>query len=164
MGLMRTAAVKGMIPPGNKVSELRNNLMRLMTTMAIVLEERFGKDGLDAVAEIFQKLGTEDAEALKDRLDLGDTLKDAEDAWIVIGHIMGSKMASKWIDENRVEFSHPFCPQYEAFKENGKLYCESVCWPYVEAVAMGIAKGAKMEVTRSADSNAPCTKAIVMSK
>ncbi|MFW9848438.1 MAG: hypothetical protein ACFFF4_04815 [Candidatus Thorarchaeota archaeon] len=164
MGLMRTAAVKGMIPPGNKVSELRNNLMRLMTTMAVVMEERFGKDGLDAVAETFRRLGTEDADTLKDRLDLGETLKDAEDAWMVIGHIMGSKMVSKWIDENRVEFSHPFCPQYQAFKEYGKLYCESVCWPYVESVAVGIAKGARMEITRSADSKGPCTKAIVASK
>jgi hypothetical protein len=161
---MRTAAVKGIIPAGNKVKELRDNLMRLMTTMAIVMEERFGPEGLDAVSEVFQRLGSEDAQAMKARLDLGDTLKDAEDAWMVIGHVMGSKMVPTWIDDNRVEFNHPFCPQYEAFKNKGKLYCEAVCWPYVEAVAVGIAKGAKMEVTRPADSESACKKEIVLEK
>ncbi|MDF1540817.1 MAG: hypothetical protein P1Q69_18110 [Candidatus Thorarchaeota archaeon] len=163
MGLMRTAAVKGFIPPGNKVIELRDNLMRLMTTTATVMEERFGEEGLQAVAEVFRRLGTEDAEALRSRLDLGDTLKDALDAWLVIGHVMGSKIVTTWISENRVETDHPFCPQHKAFTSKGKLYCESVCWPYVEAVATGIAKGAKMEVPKPADDKTACTKAIVIS-
>jgi hypothetical protein len=161
---MRTAAVKGIIPAGNKVSELRDNLMRLMTTMGIVMEERFGQEGLEAVAEVFRRLGTEDAQAMKERLGLGDTLKDAHDAWMVIGHVMGSKMVPTWIDANRVEFNHPFCPQYNAFKDKGKLYCEAVCWPYVEAVAVGIAKGAKMEVPVPADAEKACTKTIVVPK
>ncbi len=164
MGLMRTAAVKGIIPPSNKVTELRDNLMRLMTTTAIVMEERFGQDGLDAVSEFFRRLGKEDANALKNRLGLGNTLKDAIDAWLVIGHVMRTKMETRWIDEKRVETDHPFCPQYETFKKKGKLFCEAVCWPYVEAVAVGISKGARMEVPRPADSEAACTKAIVLTK
>ena len=160
---MRTAAVKGIIPAGNKVSELRDNLMRLMTTMATVMEERFGDEGLKAVAEVFRRLGTEDAEALRERLGLGDTLKDALDAWIVIGHVMGSKIETTWVSDNRVETNHPFCPQHKAFTEKGKLYCESVCYPYVESVAVGIAKGAKMEVPKPADEKSACTKAIVIS-
>ena len=80
MGVMKTAAVKGIIPAGNKVSELRLNLMRLMTEMSIVLEERFGSEGLDAVSEIFRRLGEDDARTMKDRLGFGDTLKDAHDA------------------------------------------------------------------------------------
>jgi hypothetical protein len=162
LGIMKTAAVKGIIPAGNKVSELRDNLMRLMTKMGIVLEERIGQEGLDAVAEIFRQLGAEDAQAMKERLGLGATLKDAHDAWMVIGHVLGSKMVSTWIDENQVEFNHPFCPQYEAFKDKSKLYCEAVCWPYVEAVAVGIAKGAKMEVTAPATEEKACTKTIVV--
>ena len=135
-----------------------------MTTTAIVMEERFGQDGLDALSVIFRRLGEEDAEALRERLDLGDTLKDALDAWRVIGHVMGAKMKTRWIDDNRVETDHPFCPQYNAFKDKGKLYCEAVCWPYVEAVAVGITKGARMEVPRPADSETTCTKAIVLTK
>lgn len=162
MGLMRTAAVKGMIPSGNKVTELRNNLMRLMTTTAVVMEERFGQEGLDALAEVFRRLGTEDAEALKARLGLGSTLKDALDAWIVIGHVMGSKIETNWVSENRVETDHPFCPQHSAFMRSGKLYCESVCYPYVEAVATGIASNSRMEVTKPATSEKACTKAIVL--
>ena len=159
MGVMKTAAVKGIIPAGNKVSELRLNLMRLMTEMSIVLEERFGSEGLDAVSEIFRRLGEDDARTMKDRLGFGDTLKDAHDAWMVIGHIMGSKMKAEWISENRVEFHHLYCPQYDAFKERGKLYCDSVCLPYVSAVgAMG--KGVKTDVVKAADEAGPCIKGL----
>ena len=106
MGVMKTAAVKGIIPAGSKVGELRSNLIRLMTEMPIVLEERFGAAGLEAVSEIFKRLGAEDATAMKDRLGFGDTLKDAHDAWIVIGHVMGSKMKAEWVSDDRVEFHH----------------------------------------------------------
>ncbi len=162
MGLMRTAAVKGIIPSGNKVTELRDNLMRLMTTTAVVMEERFGQEGLDAVAEIFRRLGQEDAETMKKRLGLGSSLKDALDAWLVIGHVMGSKIETNWVSETRVETDHPFCPQHAAFLKSGKLYCESVCYPYVEAVATGIAIGSKMEVPKPASKDEACTKAIVI--
>jgi len=163
MGLMKTAAVKGIIPAGNKVSELRSNLGRLMIETAIVMEERFGKDGLDAVAEVFRRLGNEDAIAMKETLGLGNTLRDALDAWIVIGHVMGAKMKPRWISDNRVETDHPYCPQHEGFLKKGKLYCESLCWPYVSAVAEGIAPGVKMEVPKPATMDATCTKALVYS-
>jgi hypothetical protein len=158
---MKTAAVKGLIPAGNKVGELRSNLIRLITEMPIVLEERFGEEGLKAVAEIFRRLGEEDAVAMKERLGLGETLKDSVDAWIVIGHVMGSKMDVTWENENRAVADHPYCPQYEEFKKHGKIYCESACWPYVGAVAEKIAPGVKMDVVRPADMNQPCRKALV---
>jgi len=159
MGVMKTAAVKGIIPSSNKVSELRSNLMRLMTEMSIVLEERFGAEGLEAVSEIFRRLGEDDAKTMRDRLGFGDTLKDAHDAWMVIGHVMGSKMKAEWVSENRVEFHHLYCPQYDAFKERGKLYCESVCLPYVSAVgAMG--KGVETDVVKAADEDGPCIKGL----
>jgi hypothetical protein len=161
LGLMKTAAVKGIIPAGNKVREIRTNLIRLITEMPIVLENNFGPAGLDAVAEIFQRLGEQDAVSMKERLDLGNTLKDAVDAWIIIGHIMGSKMEVTWEDENRAVTDHPFCPQYEEFKKRGKLYCESACWPYVRAVGENIAPGVKMEVVKSANMDHACTKALV---
>ncbi|TFG12447.1 hypothetical protein EU537_09180 [Candidatus Thorarchaeota archaeon] len=161
MGIMRTAAVKGLIPPGNKISELRGNLTRLMTTMASVLESRFGSEGLDAISEIFRRLGEEDAKAMKDRLSLGSSLKDAIDGWIVVGNVMGAKMEAKWDSEKRAETHHPYCPQYESFKEGGTLYCESICLPYVEAVAKGIAPEVEMEVVRPADDDSTCVKALV---
>jgi len=157
MGFMKTAAVKGIIPSGNKVGELRSNLMRLMTEMSIVLEERFGSEGLEAVSEIFRRLGEDDAKAMRDRLGFGDTLKDAHDAWMVIGHVMGSKMKAEWVSENRVEFHHLYCPQYDAFKERGKLYCDSVCLPYVSAVGT-IGKGVVTDVVKAADEDGPCIK------
>ncbi|MHA1577136.1 MAG: hypothetical protein ACTSU3_07230 [Candidatus Thorarchaeota archaeon] len=159
MGVMKAAAVKGIIPPGNKVSELRSNLIRLMTEMPIVLEERFGAAGLEAVSEIFKRLGAEDAKAMKDRLGFGDTLKDSHDAWIVIGHIMGAKMKADWISESRVEFHHHYCPQYESFKERGKLYCDSVCLPYVSAIG-AIGEGVETDVVKPADENSPCVKGL----
>ncbi len=159
MGIMKTAAVKGIIPAGNKVGELRSNLMRLMTEMPIVLEERFGSEGLEAVAEIFRRLGEEDAKAMKDRLGFGDTLQDSHDAWLVIGHIMGSKMKADWISDKRVEFHHLYCPQYEAFKERGKLYCDSVCLPYVSAVG-AIGEGVVTDVVKAADDDGPCIKGL----
>ncbi len=159
MGIMKTAAVKGIIPSGNKVGELRTNLARLTTEMPIVLEERFGSAGLEAVSEIFKRLGTEDAKLMKDRLGFGDTLKDSHDAWVVIGHIMGAKMKADWISEKRVEFHHLYCPQYEAFKERGKLYCDSVCLPYVSAIGT-IGTGVKTDVVKPADENGPCVKGL----
>lgn len=164
MGVMKAAATRGLIPAGNKVSELRDNLTRLMTQMALVLEERFGQEGLDAIAEIFHNLGTEDAKNMKERLGLGDTLSDAVDAWKIVGHVMGAKMEARKVSPDRVETVHPFCPQYEAFKDAGKLYCESVCLPYVRAVGEGIGDGVTMEVVRPADTDSTCIKALVFTR
>jgi hypothetical protein len=161
MGLMKTAVVKGIIPAGNKVNELRSNLFRLITEIPFALDERYGAEGLEAVVEIFRKLGEEDALAMKERLGLGDTLKDAVDAWIIIGRIMGSKMNVTWENDNRAVANHPFCPQYESFKKHGRLYCESACWPYVGTVAERIAPGVKMEIVRPANMSQTCTKALV---
>jgi hypothetical protein len=162
MGIMKTAAVRGIIPAGNKVSELRGNLIRLITEMSVVLEERFGEDGLEAVGEIFRRLGEQDAVEMKERLGFGDSVRDAYDAWAVIGHVMGSKMAPHWVSGTRVEVDHTVCPQYDSFSERGKMYCEYACLPYVGAVGEGIAPGVKMDVVRQADNEGPCTKALEM--
>lgn len=163
MGITKTAAVKGLIPAGNKVKELRGNLNRLMTEMPTVLEDRFGQAGLDAVAEIFRNLGAQDAATMKTRLGLGDTLRDSLDAWKVVGNVMGAKMVPKWVSETRVETNHPYCPQYEEFMKQGKLYCDSVCLPYVRAIAEGVSPKVKMEVVRAANKEATCIKALVYS-
>lgn len=162
MGFTRAAAVRGIIPPGNKVRELRDNLVRLMSATAVVMDERFGEAGLEAVSEVFRRLGQEDAKAIKERLGLGNTLKDALDAWIVIGHVMGAHMKTKWISDKRVETTHPFCPQHREFVKSGKLYCEAVCYPYVEAVAVGIADSIRMEIPKPADMSSACTKTLVV--
>jgi hypothetical protein len=150
MGLMRKAATKGIIPAGMKVSELRSMIVRLITEVTSVLDERFGQEGLEAVSEIFQRLGREDAEALKDRLSLGESVSDAMDSWLVLGHILGSKMHVRWVSETRVEADHSYCPQYVSFKSRGNLYCEHACWPYVGAVGEGIGERVKMEIVRPA--------------
>ncbi|MBN2228859.1 MAG: hypothetical protein JW779_04625 [Candidatus Thorarchaeota archaeon] len=160
MGVMKTAAVKGIIPSGNKVSELRSNLLRLITETSIVLDERFGSDGLQAIEEIFRRLGEEDAKAMKERLGFGNSLKDALDAWMVIGHIMGSKMEPTWVSEKRVEVSHSYCPQHEEFMKRGKLYCNQACLPYVGAIGEKIGLGVKMDVVRPADEKDTCIKAL----
>lgn len=81
-------------------------------------------------------------------------------AWIIIGHIMGSKMDVTWESESRAVTDHPYCPQYEEFKKHGKIYYESACWPYVGAVGETIAPRAKMEIVRPADMDRACTKAL----
>ncbi|MFW9974896.1 MAG: hypothetical protein ACFFDQ_06510 [Candidatus Thorarchaeota archaeon] len=161
MGILKTMAVKGIIPAGNKVKELRINLFRLITEMPFVLEKRFGAGGLDAISEIFQHLGEQDAITITNQLGLGKTLKDAVDAWVLIGHIMESKMNVTWENDNRAITEHPYCPQYEEFKKKGKLYCEYTCWPYVGTVGAMIAPGVKMEILRPADMNKSCRKALV---
>ncbi|TFG34383.1 hypothetical protein EU527_03490 [Candidatus Thorarchaeota archaeon] len=160
MGIMKTAAVKGMIPAGNKVGELRSNILRLINETAVVLEERFGAAGLEAVEEIFRRLGENDADLMKERLGFGDTLKDSLDAWLVIGHILGSKMEPKWVSEKRVEVRHSYCPQHEEFMKHGKLFCTQACLPYVGAIGEKIGKDVKMDVVHAADENGPCIKAL----
>lgn len=162
MGIMKAAAVKGIIPAGNKVKELRSNLFRLMTETATVMEERFGEEGLAAVAEVFRRLGGQDGQNMKDRLGLEENLRGALDAWLIIGHMMGSKIDVTWTSDNRVETDHPFCPQHESFRKAGKMYCEAVCWPYVEAVAKGIGPQIEMEVPKPATAEEACTKALVL--
>lgn len=161
MGLTRAFAKRGLIPSGQKVSELRDNLARLMVESAIVLHERFGDEGLDALSEVFRRLGEEDAEQMKNRLGLGETLADAVDAWRVVGHVMGAKMKVVEVSENRVNTEHPYCPQYEKFKERGRLYCESVCLPYVRAIAEGVAPPVRMEVLEPATEDGTCVKSLV---
>jgi len=161
MGIKKAAAVRGLIPAGSKVSELRSNLNRLMTEMPVVFEEKLGRQGLEAVSELFRRLGEQDAKNMKARLGLQDTLKDSLDAWKVVGHIMGAKMVPRWVSKYRVETDHPYCPQYEAFVAQGKLYCDVVCLPYVRAVAEGVAPSVKMEVVRPANDEATCVKALV---
>ncbi|MFW9798983.1 MAG: hypothetical protein ACFFD9_00960 [Candidatus Thorarchaeota archaeon] len=161
MGLMKTAAVKGIIPAGFKARELQNNLLRLIAEIPMVMEERFGDEGLEAIAETFRRLGKRDAAIMKERLGLGDTLKDAMDAWIIIGHIMGAKMEVTRESDHRVVADHPFCPQYEESKKHGKIYCESACWPYVGTIAAEIAPGIRMDMVRPADMDRACTKALV---
>ncbi len=160
LGVMKTAAVKGIIPAGNKVNELRTNLFRLITETSIVLNERFGAAGLEAVSEIFHRLGEEDAKTMKERLGFGNTLKDALDAWFVIGHIMGSKMEPNWVSENRVEVNHSYCPQHEEFLKRGNLFCTDACLPYVGAIAENVGEGVKMDIVRAADENSTCIKAL----
>jgi hypothetical protein len=157
---MKTAAVKGLMPAGVKVSELRSNILRLINETSIVLDDRFGPAGLEAITEIFRRLGISDAKTMKERLGLRDTLQDALNAWLIIGHILGSKMEPNWISENRVEVSHSYCPQHEEFMKRGKLYCTQACLPYVGAIGENIGKGVKMEVVRAADKNAACVKAL----
>ncbi len=162
MGVMKTAAVRGIIPSRYKLDELRSNLLRLISETCLVLEERYEKDGLAIVSEIFQRLGEQDAIIMKDKLGLGETLQDSVDAWKVIGHIMGSKMEINYDNQNRAVADHSLCPQYELFKKIGKLhYCEFACLPYVAAVAENLVPGVKMEVVRAADNNSACTKALV---
>ncbi|MFX1265116.1 MAG: hypothetical protein ACFFH0_07030 [Promethearchaeota archaeon] len=163
MGLMRTAATRGIIPPWMKVSELRNMVIRLTTETMSVLEERFGNEGLEAASEIFRRLGREDAQALRERLSLGGSVKDAMDSWLVLANIMGAKMHVRWVSENRAEADHSFCPQYESFKKLGKIYCEHACLPYVGAVGEGIGEGVQMELVRPADDESECIKAITFS-
>jgi hypothetical protein len=159
---MKTAAVRGIVPSRNKVSELRSNLLRLINETSLVLEEQYGRDGLSMVTEIFRRLGEQDARIMKDKLGFGDTLQDSVDAWKVIGHIIGAKMEVNYDDQNRAVADHSLCPQYEMFKEIGKLhYCEFACWPYVAAVAENIAPGVKMEIVRAADNDNACKKALV---
>ncbi len=160
MGIMKTAAIKGLIPAGNKVAELRHNIYNIMVKTPLVLEEQLGQDGLTALAEVFRRLGREDAKGMKDRLGFGETLKDSVDAWKVIGHVLGSKMSDTWISETRVEFHHQYCPQHEAFQKEGKFYCETICLPYMESIASGIAPSVKMDVVRASDENQPCIKGL----
>ncbi len=164
MGLMKTAAVRGLIPCGNKLAEVKNNLYRLMTTTAMVLDEKYGEEGLSVVSEIFRRLGAEDAVTLKKRLGLGDSIEDALDAWLVIGNVMGAKMEVRKISSERIETDHPYCPQHESFVSYNRLYCDAVCIPYVSALAEGVAPGVKTEVVRPADMDQTCTKALVASK
>ena len=160
MGIMKTVAVKGLIPPGNKVSELRQNIYNLMVTTPLVLEEKLGQEGLDALVEVFHRLGEHDAKAMKERLGFENSLQDSADAWKVIGHILGSKMRDEWISESRVEFHHDYCPQFEAFQESGHFYCSTVCLPYMESIASGISPSVRMEVVRDPDQHGPCVKAL----
>ncbi|MGY5876039.1 MAG: hypothetical protein RTU30_09855 [Candidatus Thorarchaeota archaeon] len=161
MGIMRSAAVKGIIPPGNKVTELRENIYNIMVVTPKVLEEQLGQQGLDALSEVARQLGNSTAEELKGRLGFGETLKDSADSWKVLGHVLGTKMSERWITEDRVEFDHEYCPQHEAFVKSGKLYCDTMCLPLMEALASGVAPRVKMELVRAADEKDACIKGLV---
>ncbi len=164
MSLMKRAAVKGIIPSGNKVSELRSSLIRLMTEIPTMLEEQFGEDGAMATAEIFRRLGSEDAQGMRERLGLGSTLRDALDGWVIIGHVMGAKMEVTWSSKTKASTGHLFCPQHRMYADRGKIYCDIVCLPYVEAFATEINPKIAMEVDKPADMNAACVKSLVISE
>ncbi|MHA1246662.1 MAG: hypothetical protein ACTSPE_04990 [Candidatus Thorarchaeota archaeon] len=162
MGIMKAAAVRGLIPAGNKVTELRSDLFRLMYEMAEVLEEKYGREGLETAAEVFARLGAQDGELMKSRLGLGDTLHDALDAWVIVGNIMGAKIKPRWVSDMHVETEHPYCPQHEVFVERGKIYCEHVCLPYVNTLAKTICPAVEPEVVRAANMDHACVKALML--
>ncbi len=160
MGLLRSIAVHGLVPSGLVVGQLREFINELIATTAEVIGARFGEVGFEALEEVFRRLGEGVAGRLREQLSLEPSVAGAADAWRVLGSLLGAKMDVHWQSGRVAEFTHSHCPQYEAFVQHGRLYCDSTCIPFVGSVATGVAPPVRVRVSRHADSEGLCIKAI----
>ena len=106
--------------------------------------------------------GEEDGKKLKEELNLGNDLKDAVDAWLIMGNIFKVKMIARKLNEKEVEFYHPHCPMWNFFKSKGKIYCETLCLPYVESFAKAVSSNIEMAIVQPPTEENTCIKKLVV--
>ena len=105
-------------------------------------------------------VGVKLAEEVRSTFKLGNTIKDAVDAW-KIGCVASGFKFSVEIEGDKYIFHHHICPMHKYFTARGIIPCESMCIPTVTAIARTICPDCDVEVIRNGDLKSTCIKAIV---
>ena len=162
MNIKRFFASRGLITNGARFSIVSESFYKLMVGVADLLKKNFGEKGERLLANLMAKFGTEDGEKMKEELNLGNSLRDAADAWLIMGNIFKVKMVAKKLNENEIEFHHPNCPMWNFFKSKGKIYCKTLCLPYVESLAKAVSPNIEMVVVQPPTEENTCIKKLVV--
>ena len=162
MSVKRFFAKHGLITNGMRVNLIGEKFYTLMVGVADLLKENFGEKGEQLLIDLLKKFGEEDGKRLKEELNLGSDLNAAADAWIIMGNIFKVKMFTRKTSDNEIVFYHPNCPMWNFFKSKGKIYCETLCLPYVESVVKSIAPTVEMEIVDPPTIERTCVKKLVV--
>lgn len=162
VNIKRFFAKHGFITNGMRFNVVSESLYTFMVGVADLLKENFGERGEQLLVKLMEKLGEEDGKKLKEELNLGDSLKDAADAWIIAGNIFKVKMIARELNDKEIEFHHPYCPMWNFFKSKGKIYCKTLCLPYVESVAKAVSPNIEMEIVQPPSEKNTCIKKLVV--
>lgn len=162
MNIKRFLAKHGFITNGTRFNVVSESLYTLMVSVTDLLKENLGEKGEQLLSDLMRKLGEEDGKKLKEELNLGEGLKDAADAWIIAGKIFKVKMTTREPNDKEIEFHHLYCPMWSFFKSKGKIYCKTLCLPYVESVAKAVSPNIEMEIVQLPSEQNTCVKKLVI--
>jgi len=162
VNIKRFFAKHGLITNGVRFNIVSESFYKLMVGVADLLTERLGDEGEHLLVNLMEKFGAEDGKKLKEELNLGDSLEDAADAWLIMGNVFKVKMIAKKLNKNEIEFHHPYCPMWNFFKSKGKIYCKTLCLPYVESFAKAVSPNIEMVIVQPPTEENTCIKKLVV--
>ena len=84
LSVSKILALWNLIPGGMRANLVQESLLDTAAALSAAMLKAYKKEGEKLIAEVFREQGKNQGELLKERLGLGNTLKDAVDAWKIV--------------------------------------------------------------------------------
>ncbi|MEX2724441.1 MAG: hypothetical protein Q6367_011150, partial [Candidatus Freyarchaeota archaeon] len=81
MSVSKMFALWNLVPGGMRANLVQESLMDTVAALSAAIIKAYKKEGEKLIADVFREQGRNQGNLLKERLGLGNTLKDAVDAW-----------------------------------------------------------------------------------
>ncbi|MEX2706170.1 MAG: hypothetical protein Q6352_013085 [Candidatus Freyrarchaeum guaymaensis] len=159
MSLGKMFALWNLIPGGMRANLVQDSLLDTVAALSAAILKTYKKEGEKMIAEVFREQGKIQGETLKERLGLGNSLKDAVDAWKIACNLTNLKAKFEKRGQDSYVAYHLNCPMHEAFKRY-KILCDVACFPMVEAMAKAVCPESKMSVIRKPTLEETCVKGL----
>jgi len=161
LSVSKMFALWNLVPGGMRANLVQESLMDTVAALSAAIIKAYKKEGEKLIADVFREQGRNQGNLLKERLGLGNTLKDAVDAWKIAGNLTKLKAKFEKSGENSYDAYHLNCPMHEAFRKY-KILCDVACFPMVEAMAKTVCPQAKMSVVRKPTLEETCIKRLTL--
>lgn len=161
LSVSKILALWNLIPGGMRANLVQESLLDTAAALSAAMLKAYKKEGEKLIAEVFREQGRNQGELLKERLGLGNTLKDAVDAWKIACNLTKLKAKFEKTGETSYDAYHLNCPMHEVFKKY-KISCGVACFPMVEALATTVCPEAKMTVVRKPTLEETCVKRLTL--
>ncbi|MHA1208300.1 MAG: hypothetical protein ACTSSA_03335, partial [Candidatus Freyarchaeota archaeon] len=116
MSLGKMFALWNLIPGGMRANLVQDSLLNTVAALSAAILKTYKKEGEKLIAEVFREQGKIQGETLKERLGLGNSLKDAVDAWKIASNLTNLKARIEKRGPDSYVTYHLNCPMHEAFK------------------------------------------------
>ncbi|MHA1606674.1 MAG: hypothetical protein ACTSWP_03900 [Candidatus Freyarchaeota archaeon] len=163
MKVAKMLALFNLLPGGVKLKLVQESLMNAIADLTNEVIDRFGEEGRKALVAVFERQGKEQARVLRERLGVGDGLKDVAEAWRIAGNLTGMKMRCEAEGENTYRFIHIYCPLYEAFKGKDNP-CSTICFPMVKAMALEVSPNVDVKLVKPPTPDSTCVKTVTLKR